>query len=75
MNNITIDSETNERVFHFRCDCGTKGGEVRFRSDDPRSDDELEAACRTTYKHICDVCCCKDGVCKKHEKPDNEKLP
>jgi hypothetical protein len=53
---LIIDPQTNERVFELRCDCGEKGGEIRFKADHGRASDEaLEAELNAIYSHRCEA--------------------
>ena len=52
---LIIDQNTKERVYELLCDCGEKGGEIRFPENHGReSDDHLEAELRAKYSHQCD---------------------
>ena len=53
---LIIDPETNERVYELRCDCGEKGGEIRFPAEHGRESDEaLEAELDALYSHACEA--------------------
>jgi hypothetical protein len=54
---LIIDPETSQRVYELICECGEKGGEIRFPADHGReSDDALEAELDAVYSHQCDGC-------------------
>jgi hypothetical protein len=53
---LIIDPGTNERIYELRCDCGEKGGEIRFQENHGRESDEaLEAELDAKYSHACDT--------------------
>jgi hypothetical protein len=52
---LIIDPQTKERVYELLCDCGEKGGEIRFPEDHGRESDEaLEAELDAHITHTCD---------------------
>ena len=54
---VVID---RERVFTLECECGDKGGEIRFPENHGReSDAALERELKERYTHMCHTCCCK----------------
>lgn len=51
---LIIDHQTQERIYELRCDCGEKGGEIRFPENHGRaSDDILETELDAIYFHDC----------------------
>lgn len=53
---LIIDPITKERVYELRCECGEKGGEIRFPENHGRESDEaLQAELDATYVHACEA--------------------
>jgi hypothetical protein len=52
---LIIDPQTKDRIYELRCQCGEKGGEIRFPERHGRESDEaLEKELDATYTHACD---------------------